>query len=192
MLAELVKKSRSYRRFDAKKAITREELRALVDLGRLSPCGGNKQYLKYATVSEEDLRAKVYDCLAWAGYLPDWDGPCEEERPTGYVILLRDKSIQANLSVDEGIAAQSIFLGATELGYGGCMLMNVQREKLLNLLGLDKERYAVSMVIALGVVKEEVVIEAMPEDGDVKYWRDKEQVHHVPKRSLAEVLVLEQ
>lgn len=192
MLAELVKKSRSYRRFDAKKAITKEELRALVDLGRLSPCGGNKQYLKYATVSEEDLRAKVYDCLAWAGYLTDWDGPCEEERPTGYVILLRDKSIQANLSVDEGIAAQSIFLGATEMGYGGCMLMNVQREKLLNLLGLDKERYAISMVIALGVAKEEVVIEPMPADGDVKYWRDKEQVHHVPKRSLDEVLILEQ
>lgn len=188
MIYDLVKKSRSYRRFDGQKAMTKEELRALVDLARLSPCGGNKQYLKYVTVCEPENNKKVYDCLAWAGYLTDWDGPVEEERPTGYIIMLRDKTIQANLSVDEGIAAQSIFLGATEMGYGGCFLMNVKREKLMERLGIDKERYSVSMVIALGVVKEQVEIESMSKDGDVKYWRDENQVHHVPKRSLDEIL----
>lgn len=189
MIYELVKKSRSYRRFDEEKKISQEELESLVDLARLSPCGGNKQYLKYVTVREPEETEKVYSCLAWAGYLTDWDGPVKGERPSAYIIMLRDKTIQSNLSVDEGIAAQSMFLGASEMGYGGCFLMNVQREKLMEELKLDKERYAVSMVIALGVTKEQVEIEPMPEDGDFKYWRDEKQIHHVPKRSMEEILI---
>ena len=93
------------------------------------------------------------------------------------------------MSVDEGISAQSIFLGATEMGFGGCFLMNIQREKLAEVLELDTEHFAISMVIALGVPKEEVVIEPMASDGDFKYWRDEKQVHHVPKRSQEEVLL---
>lgn len=189
VMLDLVKKSRSYRRFYEEKPITKDQLSSLVELGRLSPCGGNKQYIKYVTVCSEEMNEKVYGCLAWAGYLKEWDGPVKGERPAGYIILLRDKNIQSAMSVDEGISAQSIFLGATEMGFGGCFLMNIQREKLAEVLDLDTERYAISMVIALGVPKEEVMIEPMASDGDFKYWRDEKQVHHVPKRSQEEVLI---
>lgn len=50
MMLDLVRKSRSYRRFYEEKHITNDQLSALVELGRLSPCGGNKQYIKYVTV----------------------------------------------------------------------------------------------------------------------------------------------
>ena len=46
MIKELVKKSRSVRRFHEECPITKEQLAELVDLGRLSPCGANKQYIK--------------------------------------------------------------------------------------------------------------------------------------------------
>ncbi len=189
MMHDLVEKSRSYRRFYEDRSITVEQLKQLIDLGRLSPSGGNNQYIKYVAVCDGEMNAKVYECLAWAGYLKDWDGPKEGERPSGYIILLRDKAINPNMSVDEGISAQSIFLGATEMGLGGCFLMNVQRGKLAKILDLDEERFAISMVIALGVPKETVVITDVKEDGDIKYYRDENQIHYVPKRSLDDVVV---
>ena len=188
MIQELVTKARSYRRFDESKKISMEQLKEFANLGRLSPCGGNKQYIKYALICEEAMNEKVFECLGWAGYLKDWDGAEKGERPTGYIVLLRDKTINGNMTVDEGIAAQSIFLGAMEQGIGGCMIMNCNREKLANYLELDTTKYAISMVIALGVPKEIVVIEEMQSNDDVTYYRDENKVHHVPKRKLDDII----
>lgn len=188
MIKELVRKSRSVRRFHEECPVTKEQLEELVDLGRLSPCGANKQYIKYVTVCTPEKNEQVYRCVAWAGYYKDWDGPEKGERPAAYIILLRDRLINSSVTVDEGIAAQSIFLGATDMGLGGCMMMNCDRKKLMEYLELDEDRFAISMVIALGVPKETVVIEEMKDD-NVVYWRDENAVHHVPKRSLEEVLL---
>lgn len=188
MIKELIKKSRSYRRFYGEKEITAEQLEELVDLARLSPSGANRQPLKYILVNSPDKNKKVYSTLGWAGYLKDWDGPVEAERPTGYIILLRDKTIQKTPSMDEGIAAQSIFLGAADMGLGGCYIGSFKREQLNEILGITEE-FEIALVIALGYPKEEVVIEKMKDDGDVKYWRDENQVHHVPKRNLEEIII---
>ncbi|RLC39426.1 MAG: nitroreductase, partial [Candidatus Coatesbacteria bacterium] len=45
------------------------------------------------------------------------------------------------------------------------------------------------LVLALGKPAERVVIEPVGEDGDTKYYRDEEGVHHVPKRSLDEIII---
>jgi hypothetical protein len=34
-----------------------------------------------------------------------------------------------------------------------------------------------------------VVIEPLGTDGDTRYWRDSQGVHHVPKRSLDEIIL---
>ncbi|MGN0299703.1 MAG: nitroreductase family protein [Lachnospiraceae bacterium] len=186
---ELVEKNRSYRRFDASKKITKEQLEAFINLARLSSSGVNRQYLKYVICYTKEATDAVFPNLRWAGALKDWDGPIVEERPTAYIIMLRDKQIFSNMFVDEGIAAQSILLGAVDAGFGGCMLMNIDRMGIMKALKLDAERYDISMVIALGVPVETVVIEPMPADGNFNYWRDEQQVHHVPKRSLAELIL---
>ncbi|QHQ59465.1 nitroreductase [Anaerocolumna sedimenticola] len=190
MFKDIVKRSRSYRRFYGDKEITMEQLRELADLGRLSPSGANRQPLKYILINSKEMNEKVYENLGWAGYLKDWDGPEETERPAGYIIMLRDNSINKALTMDEGIAAQSIFLGAAEMGLGGCYIGNFKREQLKTLLKISED-FEIALVIALGYPNEEVVIEDINENGDIKYWRDENQVHHVPKRTLEQVIIEE-
>jgi nitroreductase len=188
MIKDLVLKNRSYRRFYEDVSVPLETLRDLVDLARLSASAANMQPLKYILSCDRDRNALIFEHLAWAGYLKDWPGPAAGERPSAYIIMLGDTVIAKNVVCDHGIAAQSILLGAVEKGLGGCMIASVQREKLRAALGVPG-RYEILLVLALGKPRETVVIEKMGSDGDVKYWRDSEGRHHVPKRSLDEIIV---
>jgi nitroreductase len=188
MIKELVTKNRSYRRFYQDSAIDKQTLRELVDLARLSASAGNLQSLKYILVCEPEKNAAVFGHLRWAIYLKDWSGPAEGERPSGYIVILGDTEISENFFCDHGIAAQSILLGATEKGLGGCMLASVDRDGLRKTLDIP-DKFEILLVIALGKPKEKVVIEKLGKDGDIKYWRDKDGVHHVPKRSLDDIVI---
>jgi nitroreductase len=188
MLKSLVLKNRSYRRFYQDVPISRDSLRELVDLARLSASAANRQPLKYFLSCEPDQNAVVFPYLGWAGYLKDWDGPVEGERPSAYIILLGDKTISQNFGCDHGIAAQSILLGAVEKGLGGCMIGSVRNPELAHSLGIP-DTYEILLVIALGKPKETVVIEPLGPDGDIKYWRDMQSVHHVPKRALDDIII---
>ena len=187
-IAELVPKTRSYRRFDQSKPISVETLRELVDMARLTASGSNMQPLKYILCAEPDINAKLFQHLRWAGALKDWSGPAEGERPTGYILILTDTEIRTNPGADHGIAAQTIMLAATERGLGGCMLGSIDREKVRILLAIP-ERYEITLALALGVPAEKVVLEPVGPEGDITYYRDAEDVHHVPKRALEEVVL---
>jgi nitroreductase len=190
MLRELVLRNRSYRRFEQEVAVDLETLRALVDLARLSASAANRQPLKYILSCDPDANARIFPHTRWAGYLKDWGGPEEGERPTAYVVILGDTEISKSFDCDYGIAAQSIMLGATERGLGGCMLGALDREGLRRTLDIP-ERYEILLALALGKPKEAVVIEDVGPDGDIKYYRDDAGVHHVPKRSLDELILRE-
>jgi len=99
MLKTLVEKNRSYRRFDESSAVSTDTLQELVDLARITACGANKQALRYWLVSGKDETAKVFPHLGWAGYLKDWDGPPEGERPTAYILLLQKEDYQLGSSL---------------------------------------------------------------------------------------------
>ncbi|MCE5284989.1 MAG: nitroreductase family protein [Pelosinus sp.] len=188
MLSDLVKKNRSYRRFFQQETISREVLLQLVDYARLTASGANKQVLRYFIANEQKFNQKIFETLGWAGYLKDWAGPIEGERPAAYIVLMQDKGYKMSSIFDAGIAAQTILLGAVEQGLGGCMLSNIQHQKLETVLKLP-ENLEVVLVIALGKPKETVVIEEITADGDIKYWRDEAAVHHVPKRKLSDIVI---
>ncbi|BCJ96072.1 nitroreductase [Anaerocolumna cellulosilytica] len=190
MMQELVKKTRSYRRFYGEKTITKEQLESLIALARLAPSGANRQPLKYILVHTKEYNDLIFDHIGWAGYLKEWVGPPAEERPTAYIVMLRDTTINKVQTMDEGIAAQTIFLGASALGLGGCFIGSFKKEEIRQGLGID-EQYEIAVIIALGHPKEEVVVEELSKDNDVKYWRDANQVHHVPKRKLEDIIVKE-
>ena len=188
MIKDLIKKNRAYRRYYEDFKIKRETLEELVDLARLSASASNRQPLKYILSCEEDKNDLIFPTLAWAGYLKDWTGPGEGERPSAYIVMLNDTEITKNYWCDPGIAAQSILLGATEKGLGGCIFASVKRDELRLTLKI-KERYEILYVLAIGKPLEKVVLETVGSEGDIKYWRDSQGVHHVPKRLLKEIII---
>ncbi len=189
MMKELVYGCRTYRRFYEDVKISEEELKGLVDLARMTASTANSQALKYKIVNDPEGNGQVFETLGWAAALSDWDGPEAGERPSAYIVIVCDNTLGKNKQWDEGITAQTIMLGATELGYGGCILGNVKRSRLAEVLDIDQERYSISLVLALGKPKETVKVVPVPEDGSVTYYRDEDGVHYVPKRSLDEVLL---
>ena len=188
MLRDLVLSNRSCRRFHEHVPISMDTLKECIDLARLTASSGNKQPLKYILCCDRQMNEKVFPLLAWAGYLKDWPGPAAGERPAAYVIVLGDRQITESFGCDHGIAAQTILLAVTEKGFGGCIIASIQKETLMRVLDVP-ERCEILLVIAIGKPKEKVVLENTRATNDIKYWRDEQSVHHVPKRPLDEVIV---
>ncbi len=190
-ISSLVAATRSVRRFQEQRLIEESRLREWVDLARLGGSARNAQVLKYMVVSESRQREQLFPLLGWAGYLPDWQGPVAGERPSAYILCLLDRSLlkgaEHEAHVDCGIASQNILLAAAEQGVAGCRI-GAFPAKIDRLVQLE-EPLSVLLVLALGYPAESVTLEEVGVDGDIRYWRDQEQGHHVPKRSLAEVLV---
>jgi len=188
MIRDSIIKNRSYRRFYEEVSIELKTLKELVDFARLSASAGNLQPLKYILSSDPQKNALIFPHLAWAGYLKDWSGPGEGERPSAYIIILGDTKISQSFGCDHGIAAQSILLGAAEKGLGGCIIGSIKRQELRKALDIPS-RYEILLILALGKPREKVVIETVGPNGNIKYWRDSEGLHHVPKRALDELIV---
>jgi nitroreductase len=189
MIRDLIIKNRSYRRFDQSVKIESETIRKWIELACFSGSGRNMQPLKYIICTDELIVEKIFPNLAWAGYLPDWGGPKKGEQPVAYIAIIHDKNLAANYFCDDGIAVQSILLGAVEYGFGGCIIGSVNKVKVAEIIGLP-ENMEILWVVALGKPAERVVLEEV-KNGDIKYWRDENDVHHVPKRLLGELILKE-
>ena len=188
MFIDLMKRTRSYRRFKQEPAPTMEHLKALIDIARLTPATANRQPLKYVLVQDKEMLPQVFSCLTWAGYLTDWQGPGPGEQPTAYIIMLSDPHLSSNPGIDLGLAAQSIVLGAQEQGFGACILAAIDRVQLRDILEVP-DHLEVEVVIALGTPGEEVRLTAVGSYGDIRYWRDEEDIHYVPKRSRDALII---
>jgi nitroreductase len=189
-MEDLIKKTRTYRRFQQDRPISAQTMTKLIDLARLGGSARNCQPWQFMPVTDSDRCRAIFPFLAWAGYLTDWRGPEPGEQPSAYILCLLNRSrLKGNESeahFDLGIASQNLLLGAMAEGIGGCRI-GAFSPKLADLFEMP-EHLELGLVIALGYPAESVVIE--PVDGDnIRYWRDETGVHHVPKRSRAEVLV---
>ncbi len=187
-LEELVGRNRSYRRFKQDSPISRATLEELVALTTKVPSAMNAQPLRYILVNDTTTNATIFENLAWAGALPDWPGPKDGERPAAYIVVLGDTRIKSLSAVDSGIAMQTMLLGAVERELGGCIFGSIQRKPVAAALEVP-EHLEILWIVALGVPVETVVLEAVPADGSMKYHRDENGTHYVPKRSLDEVII---
>ena len=188
ILKSLLEANRSVRRFDAAREIPVEILENLVGLTRFCASGRNLQPLRYRVVSRREECDRLYPALAWAGYYKDWDGPAEAERPTAYLVQCLDTELASNCLCDDGLQLEAITLGATAMGLSGCIIEAFKKQDVIDVLNLPT-RYEPRYVLALGYAAENVRIVDVPDDGDIKYYRDENTTQCVPKRSLSELLI---
>lgn len=187
MISELIKKTRSYRRFDADRKISECELREMIESARCSGSAANRQRIRFVLVNDKNTCDKIFSNVAFAGYLKEWKGPSETERPTAYIVMMcKEDEIDVSLAMDMGIAAQSILVTATEMGLGGCMIRSFKKSNIEAIL--ERAGYNAAFVIALGAPTESVYLTDV-KDGDIKYFRDGNDDHAVPKYSLDELII---
>lgn len=188
MLKDLVKKNRSYRRFYEDTKISDKLLLNFIDLARLSSSAKNNQPLKYHISNSSENNARIFETLAWAGYLKDWNGPIEGERPSAYIIVYLDKNIAENNYCDHGLAVQNILLGAVEAGFGGCIIAAFNRKIISEIVNVP-DNVEPLLILALGKPKEKINIYEITPEEDIKYWRNSDNIHQVPKRKLEDILI---
>jgi nitroreductase len=185
ILKDLIRKNRSTRKYYQDFIINLETLKELVDLGRLSASGGNHQPLKYILSCEPDKNAIIFSNIGLSGQ------PKEGERPSAYIIILRDTELggYVNTQVDHAIAAQSILLGAVEMGLSGCMVGKINRKELQQALHIP-EHYEILLTVTLGKPRETIVIDIMePDEKRLMGWWDEKGIHHLPKRKLEDIII---
>ncbi len=190
-IKSLVLKNRSYRKFDMSKPITREMLLDFIDTARFTPASVNVQPIVYKLSYEPELNAKIRPHTFWAKMLKDYNGPDEAHNPTAYIAICTDNKLAPNperYDRDIGIVAQTIMLAAVEKGFGGCMIGNFSKASVCKIMGISED-YNLRLLLALGAPDEEIILETLEKDAPYMYYRDENNVHHVPKRKLEDLII---
>ena len=184
-LKKLYEGCRTYRRFKQTE-VPKEYILEALDMARIGSCGMNAQKLRYIAVLDKDTVAKMQPLVKWAGFLPKELGtPKDDECPTAFIAILRDKNAGGFINVDIGIAANTIVTSLWEKGVGSCMLGSVnvaEAEKLLEV----PDDLSLRLVIALGYPDHESHIVSVTDD--LKYRMDENKDYLVPKLNFDEVV----
>lgn len=183
-LYKLITKRRSIRLFKEKE-IPLNIINKIINAARLAPSAANLQFLEYLVINKKKLREAVFEHLRWAAYISPKRNPPAFNAPALYIIILinRLKANNPNLR-DVGAAAENILLSLVSLGLGGCWLQNIDKEALMRILKI-KPPLEIDSLIAAGFPAEYPKLET--DSYNIRYWLDKHNVLHVPKRPLRDV-----
>ena len=183
-LFQLILKRRTIRLFKNKK-VPFSLLKKVVESARRAPSAANRQFLEYLVVDKEDLKAKIFPCTKWAGYVYPKRVPPPEKRPSAYIIILINKNKSKKIDLrDVGAAVENILLSLVCFGLGGCWLGAIDKRRLRKVLNVPS-CYKIDSLVAVGFPAESPILE---EKNDVKYWLDEKNHLHVPKRPLKTIL----
>ena len=189
MLKDLLFKARSIRSFDMSKPIDTNTLTEFIDCLRYTPSSCNFQALKYLLINDCENCTFMRNNTRWAAFLPDYNGPCADKSPMAYIVICQDINCCENETLylkDVGIAAQTLNLLAREKEIGCCMIGSFDINAVKDHFKLA-DNIKPKLVLALGYPLEEPIIE--DEKGNVKYYRDENNVHHVPKRLTKDLII---
>ncbi|MEE8808365.1 MAG: nitroreductase family protein [Lactimicrobium sp.] len=177
---ELMVKDRSIRKF-LQKPIPDQDLDEILENVRLAHCGNNRQRLRYVLVTSRKMCDQVAGQLHYAALLKGAGQPKKEEEPAAYLVILVPVENAATADIDAGIASEVITASAAEKGIAACILMNFNRQKMNEILGVDPSLSA-RLVVSLGYP---MITSTVEEAGDdLAYHVDQEGNYHVPKLSV--------
>lgn len=191
MFLDLVKQARSHRGFRQDRKVTRQELEHLVECARFTPAARNDQVLKYYLAEKPETVAAIQPLTKWAGALAELHLPRKGAEPVAYIVICLDGSLAENPTPyqrDVGIVAQTMLLAAVEMGLNGCMIGSFAAGELREKLGLP-EAIKPQLLLALGEGTDRIVMTDVGEDGSTTYYRDAEDTHYVPKRTMEQLIL---
>lgn len=183
-LESLLKRNRSYRGYDGRRKVNREELTEMLKVVTWTGSGMNAQPLRFRLVTGEES-AKVHPLVRLGAALPDEHLPHPGEEPSAYIVICAEGEENRIVDMDLGIAAQSILLRAVEMGLGGIFILNFQSESLQQTLGLPLKPLA---VLGIGKPAEKIFLLPCHKGDSLQYYR-KEGVHFVPKLQVEDLLI---
>lgn len=181
---EFFETKRTYRRFK-QEPVSDEIITGILEAGRLSSSGGNRQNLKFGVIKSPEMVKQVNSLVKWAAYLPTEIGtPKENEIPVLFIAVMQDReNVAADL--DAGLAVGNMTTYAWTQGVGSCIMGAIDRNGIKKVAGVP-ESLDIKVVIAFGYpsAKSRVVDFA----GDIKYYLDENGDTCVPKKSLSDMV----
>lgn len=189
-IMKLLEARRTYRCFDESRAIPDEVIADMKRAAQLSSSAMNRQPLRYIYVRNARTVNEIFGITSWGGALPNGMGrPGEGERPTLFVVILSERSLQSKYTAfDEGLAASNITLAAYAHGVGSCILGSVKADILRDMLSIGDD-LDVSCVIGFGYPTHESTVTEISADGDVRYYLDESRNYVVPKKKTEDTTI---
>ncbi len=182
-IMKLMEWCRTYRRFDQAKPVPENVLENIMEAARLANSASNRQQLRFLVVKSPEMVEKLFTFTHWAAILPKELGqPKDGEHPVLFIVPTYEASEKAKWTdVDIGIAETRMTIAAAAEGVGSCILANIERDPIRDVLGLPAST-EIATIVAFGYPTHESHIVSM-KDGDVKYYLDEKKDYCVPKRS---------
>lgn len=196
MFLDLIRKTRSCRRFDNSQKISREKFLELINYARLSGSSGNLQPLRFAVCTSQNSVRKISRSMIWGFFYDDTSAPADEFLPAGFIVIAGDKRVRKDFGIDAGIALQSIMLGAAFQNLAGCAFASWDDKTVRKYVKLSDD-HEIVLLVAIGKPSQEILLEELapgnenPTQQTTKYFLDESEKHHVPKLALADILLEE-
>lgn len=180
-LQELLKKRRSYRKFDERRAISATDRDKILRAVQSASSGNNRQTLRFISVESPEMVAQVFDLTRWAASLPPELGqPKPGERPVYFVAVLAHQKSTPFVDVDKGLAISNMTLTAMDMGIGSCIIGNFNHDALRALLNIEDD-YRCNLLVAFGYPAIQSYIKEIDIDEDPSYYLDEAGQYVVPK-----------
>ena len=183
-LMRLLEKNRSHRAYDSSFKVREDQLRRIIEVATKVPSARNQQVLRFRPVLADEASA-VLPHIRLGGALPELHLPEKGSEPNAFIIICSTVPEDRYVSVDMGIAAQSMLLQAVEIGLGGICIGAFDHEALRRELSLC---YEPLLVVAIGRPKEHIELVECSAGDNLNYYR-RDNIHYVPKINVEELII---
>lgn len=184
-LDKLLLRNRSYRGYDKTYIVHRRQLEAIVAVNTKVASSVNTQKLRFHLVTKGEESAKVNSHIRMGRALPELHLPFPGTEPEAFIVVCATCPENSGVLIDLGISLQSMLLKAVELGLGGLIIRNMDKEEIASELHLPSPPVA---VLAIGKPAETIKLETVHSGDSLNYYR-KDGIHYVPKLSVDELII---
>lgn len=183
-LAQLLKKNRSCRGYDASFCVGVDRLRRIIAVNTMTASSRNAQVLRFRPVTGDEAVAMLPH-VRMGSALPHLHLPQPGCEPNAYIVVCSTVEPSPSVYIDLGISAQSMLLQATEMGLNGLCIGAFDADAVTALLGLPLRPL---LVVAIGRSVERHALVDISADECQAYYR-KDGVHYVPKLRVDDLII---